>query len=132
MATLTQVSCRMAPRQNLGDTVAARYFEPADTTLTHKKARDRVDSTATDSLGLYYIGQGSTAHEVQLVSYPSRRDTAVWAKGRHLKVIGNADYGHVVRATFYITPRGDTLITRLEERQQPVSQARPAATGQTR
>jgi hypothetical protein len=112
---LMQTACKMAPPQNDGDTVSAKVFEPADTSKKARQARAKADSMVTDSIGLYYIGEGSTAQQVQLVSYPSRRDTAVYSKGRHIKVAGNADFGHVVRAKFWVSDKGDTLVTRLEE-----------------
>ncbi|MFB9898724.1 hypothetical protein [Hallella seregens] len=114
-AALT-TSCRMAPSQQLGDTVEAHVFEPMDTTLAR---RTQMQDTATvpvkDSLDIFYIGSESNKTTVQLVSYPSRRDTAVYGKGRHIKVSGNADFDHIVRARFWVSPGGDSLVTRLEE-----------------
>jgi hypothetical protein len=116
-AALAATSCRMATKPQLGDTVDAKVFEPEDTAAINKAARAKAKALAAakDSAGIYYIGTGSTATTVQLVSYPSRRDTALYAKGRHIKVDGNADFGHVVRARFWVSDRGDTLVTRLEE-----------------
>lgn len=73
-------SCRFAPSPKLGDTVASSVFEPADTGLINKKTRAKVADTTivADSVGLYYIGSGSTKQFLQLVSYPSRRDTTVY------------------------------------------------------
>ncbi len=115
--TLAATSCRMATKPQLGDTVDAKVFEPEDTAAINKAARAKAKALAAtkDSVGIYYIGTGSTATQVQLVSYPSRRDTSLYAKGRHIKVDGNADFGHVVRARFWVSDRGDTLVTRLEE-----------------
>ena len=81
-------SCRFASSPNLGDTVAASVFEPADTALINKKARAKAADTTfvADSVGLYYIGSGSTREFIQLVSYPSRRDTTVYGKTRHIRV----------------------------------------------
>jgi hypothetical protein len=116
-ATFAATSCRMATKPQLGDTVDAKVFEPEDTAAINKAARAKAKTLAAakDSVDIYYIGTGSTATTVQLVSYPSRRDTALYAKGRHIKVDGNADFGHVVRARFWVSDRGDTLVTRLEE-----------------
>ena len=116
-ATFAATSCRMATKPQLGDTVDAKVFEPEDTAAINKAARAKAKALAAakDSVDIYYIGTGSTATTVQLVSYPSRRDTALYAKGRHIKVDGNADFGHVVRARFWVSDRGDTLVTRLEE-----------------
>ena len=68
-----------------------------------------------DSLDIFYIGSESNKTTVQLVSYPSRRDTAVYGKSRHIKLSGNADFDHIVRARFWVSPGGDSLVTRLEE-----------------
>ncbi len=116
-ATFAATSCRMATKPQLGDTVDAKVFEPEDTAAINKAARAKAKALAAakDSVDIYYIGTGSIATTVQLVSYPSRRDTALYAKGRHIKVDGNADFGHVVRARFWVSNRGDTLVTRLEE-----------------
>ena len=116
-ATFAATSCRMATKPQLGDTVDAKVFEPEDTAAINKAARAKAKALAAakDSVDIYYIGTGSTATTVQLVSYPSRRDTALYAKGRHIKVDGNADFGHVVRARFWVSDRGDTLVTRIEE-----------------
>ena len=116
-AAFSVTSCRMATKPQLGDTVDAKVFEPEDTAAINKAARAKAKALAAakDSVDIYYIGTGSTATTVQLVSYPSRRDTALYAKGRHIKVDGNADFGHVVRARFWVSDRGDTLVTRLEE-----------------
>lgn len=114
-------SCRMAPSQDNGDTVAAKDFYPPDTAALQKAAAK--DSARTkDSTDIFIIGPASTRHEVQLLSYPSRRDSALYAKSRHIHVRGNADVGHVVRAVFFATPKGDTLVTRITE-------LKPKATG---
>lgn len=116
-AAMATTSCRMAPSNDLGDTVAAKVFEPVDTTGRAALAKQQPKTSVKDSSGVYFIGEGSTATRVQLVSYPSRRDTAIYTKGKHIRVTGNADYGHVVRAKLWISDRGDTLVTRLEEYQ---------------
>ena len=73
-------SCRFAPSPKLGDTVASSVFEPADTGLINKKTRAKVADTTivADSVGLYYIGSGSTKQFLQLVSYPSRFKLHLW------------------------------------------------------
>lgn len=116
-AMFFSTSCRMTPSRDLGDTVSAKVFEPVDTTGRAALAKKPGKATVKDSSGVYFIGEGSTPTRVQLVSYPSRRDTAIYTKGKHIRVTGNADYGHVVRAKLWISDRGDTLVTRLEEYQ---------------
>lgn len=114
-ATSVSTSCRMAPRENLGDTVAAKYFEPADTSGCAALAQKKNKTMVKDSADIFFVGSGSTATQVQLVSYPSRRDTVLRPKGKRIKVVGNADYGHVVRAKLWVSASGDTLVTRLEK-----------------
>ncbi|MGI6242159.1 MAG: hypothetical protein ACOYJK_01250 [Prevotella sp.] len=115
ITALASTSCRMAPSNNLGDTVEAKYFEPYDSTIHDTAAAKKQLVIIQDSLDIYVIGPASTASQVQLLSYPSRRDSMVYTKGKHIKVIGNADFYHVVRAKFWISEAGDTLVTRLEE-----------------
>jgi hypothetical protein len=105
----------MAPSTNLGDTVEAKYFEPYDTVNHDTTAAKKLQAIIEDSLDIYVIGPGSTASQVQLLSYPSCRDTMIYTKGRHIKVTGNADFYHIVRAKFRISETGDTLVTHLEE-----------------
>ena len=112
---LASHSCRMAPSRDLGDTVSAKVFEPIDTTGRALLAKKNDTTKVIDSTDIFFIGKGSNRSEVQLVSYPSRRDTTTCYKSRHLKVVGNADYNHVVRAKFWVSNNCDTLITRLEE-----------------
>ncbi len=110
------LSCRMAPSQDNGDTVAAKDFYPPDTAaLRRAAAKDSALQPVKDSADIFIIGPASTRHEVQLLSYPSRRDSTLYAKSRHIRVRGNADVGHVVRAVFYATPKGDTLVSRITE-----------------
>ena len=68
-----------------------------------------------DSVGIYYIGSGSTKDIIQLVSYPSRRDTMIYSKTRHIKVKGNADINHVVRVDYYLLNGKDSLVKYVEE-----------------
>ena len=105
-------SCRMAPKDNPGATVASAEFYPPDTTQINRHRR--ADSTAVaqraDSTDIFYVGEGSTRRELQLVSYPSRRDTVVRFKARHIRVEGRADVGSVVRITLWASHRGDTVV----------------------
>lgn len=58
----TATSCKFAPSQNDGDTVAASEFYPEDTSALHAKkmARIKAQKAMTDSVGIYYIGSGSS------------------------------------------------------------------------
>ena len=95
-AQAVTVSCRMAPSQDDGDTVAAKEFYPPDTAALRKAAANdsTVTKAVTDSADIFVIGPASTKHEVQLLSYPSRRDSTLYYKSRRIKVRGNADVGH--------------------------------------
>ena len=111
-------SCKFAPNPNDGDTVAASVFYPEDTTTTHAKKMAKNAATqkaVVDSVGMYYVGSGSTKDRIQLVSYPSRRDTLEYGKTRHVKVKGNADFDHVVRVQFYLLNGKDSLVKYVEE-----------------
>ena len=105
-------SCRMAPKDNPGDTVASAEFYPPDTTQINRQRR--ADSTAVarrpDSINVFYVGEGSTRRELQLVSYPSRRDTIVRRKARRIRVEGRADVGSIVRIKLLASHRGDTVV----------------------
>ncbi len=113
-------SCRMAPSDNLGDTVSAALFEPPVPVEAAVADTAALDSAVEvqDSAHIYYVGDGSTKERLQLVSYPSRRDTMAYVKGKHIKVSGNADYGRVVRVNLWVSEKGDTLVTRVEEIQE--------------
>lgn len=114
----TTTSCKFAPDQNDGDTVAASLFEPEDTTTLHARKAAKKDSimkTIVDSVGMYYVGSGSTKDRLQLLSYPSRCDTLEYGKTRHVKVKGNADINHVVRVQFYLLNGKDSLVKYVEE-----------------
>ena len=104
LITTTSTSCKFAPDQHDGDTVAASEFYPEDTAAIHAKktAKMAAVKAGKDSVGIYYIGSGSTKDIIQLVSYPSRRDTMLSSKTRHIKVKGNADINHVVRVEYYL------------------------------
>jgi hypothetical protein len=107
----TATSCKFAPSQNDGDTVAE------DTSALHAKkmARIKAQKAMTDSVGIYYIGSGSSKEKLQLVSYPSRRDTFEYGKTRRIKVKGCADINHVVRVDFYLLNGKDSLVKAVEE-----------------
>ncbi len=112
----TATSCKFAPSQNDGDTVAASVFYPEDTAAHAKKAKsDTAAKAVADSVGMYYIGSGSDKNRIQLVSYPSRRDTSVYSKTRHVKVKGCADIDHVVKVDFYLLNGTDSLVKYVEE-----------------
>ena len=115
----TVVSCRFAHRPVDGDTVAASVFEPEDTAMLRAKAAAKASKATravADSVGMYYIGDGSSRSTLQLVSYPSRRDTVEYGKTRHVKVKGCADIGHVVRVSFRVSKSGkDSLVCAVEE-----------------
>lgn len=113
----TFTGCRMAPSQHDGDTVAAKEFYPLDTTLLHQKrlAKARALALAKDSTDIFFVGPESSRQQLQLVSYPSRRDTIVRGRTRHVHVTGNADIGHVVRVALWVSDKGDTLVQRVEE-----------------
>ncbi len=116
----TTTSCHFVPSQQDGDTVAASEFYPIEPTATphHQKGGkgDSIQNTIKDSVGIYYIGSGSTHSQIQLVSYPSRRDTFLYSKTRHVKVKGCADIDHVVRVQFYLLNGKDSLVKYVEEK----------------
>ncbi len=120
LTTGVSQSCRMAPADNPGDTVSAALFEPPVPVEAAVADTAVLDSAAEvqDSADVYYVGDGSTKDRLQLVSYPSQRDTVVYAKGKHIKVSGKADFGHVVRVKLWVSEKGDTLVTRVEEIQE--------------
>ena len=113
---LFPTACKMAPSNDPGDTVAASVFAPLDTAAINRRARAKAAklANAKDSVGIFYIGSGSTKQRLQLVSYPSRRDTLEYGKARHLKRSGSTDVGHVVRVTFWVS-KGDSLVKSVEE-----------------
>lgn len=114
----TTTSCKFAPDQNDGDTVAASEFYPEDTAALHAKKTAKTaaaQKAIVDSVDMYYIGSGSTKDHLQLLSYPSRRDTLIYGKTRHVKVKGCADIDHVVRVQFYLLNGKDSLVKYVEE-----------------
>ena len=116
-AMTVSTSCKMAPSDNPGDTVAARVFEPLDTSTHAAKSKNDTANIKNikDSTDIFFVGEGSTKQNLQLVSYPSKRDTTTYYKAKHLKVTGNADFGHVVRIGFYHLPSGDSIVTSVTE-----------------
>lgn len=110
-------SCRFANSHELGDTVAAFIFEPVDTALLAKKGGHKAQQPkiVADSVGIYYIGSGSTKEFIQLVSYPSKRDTMVYGKTRHVRVKGSADFNNVVRVKYYLLNGKDSLVKEVEQ-----------------
>lgn len=113
---LFPTACKMAPVDNPGDTVAASEFAPPDTAAINRRARAEVAKLAKvkDSVDIFYIGSGSTKQQLQLVSYPSRRDTLEYGKTRHLKRSGSTDVGSVVRVAFWVS-EGDSLVKSVEQ-----------------
>lgn len=109
--------CHIPPPNNDGDTVAASEFEPYDTAAAHraKTAAHAAKAVVPDSVGIYYIGDGSNKNSLQLVSYPSRRDTIVYGKTRHVRVKGSADFGCIVRVKFYVMHGTDSLVSAVEQ-----------------
>lgn len=107
---------RWLPVDNPGDTVAASVFAPPDTAAINRKARAEAAklARAKDSVDIFYIGSGSTKQRLQLVSYPSRRDTLEYGKARHIKRSGSTDVGSVVRVGFWVSD-GDSLVKSVEE-----------------
>ena len=98
--------------------MAASEFKPVDTTAQHAQKvaqKDSLQKSIVDSVGIYYVGSGSTKDGLQLLSYPSRRDTLEYGKTRHVKVKGSADINHVVRVQFYLLNGKDSLVKYVEE-----------------
>ena len=96
LASMVTMSCKFAKEDNPGDTVAASVFEPVEPKV--RIQRDSVHTALTevhDSIGIYYIGDASSKTLLQLLSYPSRRDTA--------------------RVGFYRLPSGDSIVNSVEQ-----------------
>lgn len=117
VASTFAIGCKMAPSQNDSDTVAASVFEPAQ--IHQKITKSTVkDSTVQDSSNIFIIGEGSDKNNLQLISYPSRQDTTLYWKSKHIKVKGNADFGQIVRVGFMPINHGDStvnIVTSVEE-----------------
>ena len=94
--SLMTTSCRMAPKEELGDTVAAKVFEPIDTAALHRK---------------------------QAAKMKNRRDTLTMGRTRHIKRSGSTDIGNIVRIALW-TKDKDTLVSRIEEYQPIVKAAK--------
>jgi len=109
LLTIVPTSCRMAPKDDPGDTVATSVFAPIDTALLNKKKAAKM-AAIKDSADIFYIGSASNKKQLQLISYPSRRDTIVLGRARHMKKSGNADFGHAVRVQFWVSDKGDSLV----------------------
>ena len=117
IATLgVSTSCKMAPRQELGDTVAASEYDIwSDTASAHLAAKKKAKAAALvkDSADIFIVGEGSTQDQLQLISYPSHRDTFSYHKTRHIKVSGSAEIGNVVKISFYARDSGDSLVNKV-------------------
>lgn len=107
-------SCRFAPKDEPGDTVAASVFAPIDTSSAAYKAKKR-SRVAKDSTGVFIVGNQSNRKQLQLIVYPSHRDTFVYRRSSDMVVYGNADFGHLVRVVLDTTKRGDTIVTQVME-----------------
>lgn len=111
----------MAPSQNNGDTVAAEQFDPVIIAKKHQKTRNSKHKTQNsklttpDSIGIYEIGPGSNRQYLQLLSYPSHRDTLTYGKTRHVRVTGSADIGRTVSVEFYVHNGKDSLVKAVKE-----------------
>ena len=108
--------CRFAHEEQLGDNVASSVFKPKDTAAINKKKKAKVAAIVKDSADVFYIGSGSDRQTLQLLSYPSRRDTFSYGKTAHIKVEGSADTGRVVKVAFYVLPSGDSLVSKVMEK----------------
>lgn len=117
-------SCKFAPSQELGDTVAAEIFEPIDTAVLKQQQKEKM-SKAKDSVDIFIIGEGSTRDKLQLISYPSHRDTMLFGKKRPVKVTGSADYGRVVRIVFVMGKDNTKLVKQVEEIKMDTAIATP-------
>ncbi len=120
--SLMTTSCRMAPKEELGDTVAAKVFEPIDTAALHRKQAAKMKNIK-DSTDIFYVGPATDQKSLQLISYPSRRDTLTMGRTRHIKRSGSTDVGNIVRIALW-TKGKDTLVSRIEEYQPTVKAAK--------
>lgn len=120
--SLMTTSCRMAPKEELGDTVAAKVFEPIDTAALHRKQAAKMKNIK-DSADIFYVGPATDQKSLQLISYPSRRDTLTMGRTRHIKRSGSTNIGNIVRIALW-TKDKDTLVSRIEEYQPAVEAAK--------
>lgn len=110
--------CRFAKEEPLGDTVAASVFAPADTSTIKVKKKVAKMAVVKDSTDIFIIGAGSDKHYLQLISYPSQRDTFRYGKTAHIRVEGCADIGRIVKVSYYLLPSGDSLVSKVVEQKQ--------------
>ena len=120
--SLMTTSCRMAPKEELGDTVAAKVFEPIDTAALHRKRAAEMKNIK-DSADIFYVGPATDQKSLQLISYPSRHDTLTRGCTRHIKRLGSTDVGHIVRIELW-TKGKDKLVSKIEEYQPTVKTAK--------
>lgn len=105
--------CRLAPKDQPGDTVAASVFAPVDTAALARKAR--AAQARKDSVeGVYLIGPLSSRRRLQLIAYPQGRDTLLLKRSAKMVVYGNADHGHLVRI-LTDTIRGEVVVMQVAE-----------------
>ena len=66
--TTMGTSCKFAPDQHDGDTVAASEFYPIDTSAAHAKKMAKIAAikNGKDSVGIYYVGSNSTKDLIEL------------------------------------------------------------------
>lgn len=105
-------SCKMAPNDDPGDTVAAKVFAPIDTAALHRKQAAK-KLAGKDSTDIFFVGEGSDSRRIQLISYPSRRDTLSLPRTRHMKRQGNTAANQAVRVTFYVQGK-DSMVARIQ------------------
>ncbi|EKC49649.1 conserved hypothetical protein, secreted [human gut metagenome] len=71
--TTTSTSCKFAPDQHDGDTVAASEFYPIDTSAAHAKKMAKIAAikNGKDSVGIYYVGSNSNQkpHRARILSF---------------------------------------------------------------
>ena len=114
LAMISVSSCKYAPKEELGDTVAASVFDVFAT--QNKPAKPKKAQTAVkDSACIFVIGDGSDRHTLHLLSFPSRRDTFTYGKARHLKVEGNTEIGNIIRVKFFVLKSGDSIVSSIEQ-----------------
>lgn len=122
VSTSVTMSCKFAKEDNPGDTVAASVFEPYEPKAKPDTASAAIVVSSTkDSVGIYYIGEGSGKAQLQLLSYPSRKDTTLYYKARHVRVKGSAQIGNVIRVGFFHLPSGDSIVNMVEQIKPDVS-----------
>ena len=75
--TTTSTSCKFAPDQHDGDTVAASEFYPIDTSAAHAKKMAKIAAikNGKDSVGIYYGQQlYQRPHRARILSFTPRHD----------------------------------------------------------